>query len=46
MRGERPKQASMLTAVTPDALVPERHPIRRIKPMVGRALAQIPSTFD
>ena len=36
----------MLTAVTPDALVPQRHPIRRIKPMVDRALAQLSPTFD
>ena len=36
----------MLTAVTPDALIPQSHPIRRIKPMVDRALAQMSSTFD
>ena len=35
-----------LTAVTPDALVPQRHPIRRIKPMVDQALAQLSPTFD
>ena len=32
MRGKAARQAAMLTAVTPDALVPQRHPIRRIKP--------------
>ena len=37
MRGKAARQATMLTAVTPDALVPQRHPIRRIKPMVDRA---------
>ncbi len=37
MRGTAARQATMLTAVTPDALVPEGHPIRRIKPMVDRA---------
>ncbi len=36
----------MLTAVTPDALVPQSHPIRRIKPTVDRVLAQMSSTFD
>ena len=36
----------MLTAVTPDALVPERHPIRRIKPMVDKALTQLSPAFD
>ena len=34
----------MLTSVTPDVLVPQRHPIRRIKPMVDQALAQLSST--
>ena len=46
MRGKAARQATMLTAVTPDALVPQRHPIRRIKPMVDRALAQLSATFD
>ncbi len=36
----------MMTAVTPDALIPQRHPIRCIKPMVDRALAQLSPTFD
>ena len=36
----------MLTAVTPDALVPQGHPIRHNKPMVDRALAQLSPTFD
>ena len=35
----------MMTAVTPDALIPQRHPIRCIKPMVDRALAQLSPTF-
>ena len=39
-------QAMMPTAVTPDALVPQGHPIRRIKPMVDKALAQLSPTFD
>ena len=34
MRGKAARQATMLTAVTPDALVPQHHPTRRIKPMV------------
>ena len=36
----------MLTAVTPEALVPRHHPIRKIKPMVDRALAKLSPTFD
>ena len=46
MRGEATAQATMLTAVTPDALVPQGHPIRRIKPMVDRALAALSPTFS
>ena len=45
MRGNAARQATMLTAVTPDDLVPQGHPIRRIKPMVDRALAQLSPTF-
>ena len=36
----------MPTAVTPDVLVPQHHPIRRIKPMADRALAQLSAPFD
>lgn len=46
MRGKAARQATMLTAVTPDALVPQHHPIRRIKPMVDQALARLSPTFD
>ena len=46
MRGNAARQVEMLTAVTPDALVPKGHPIRRIKPMVDKALAQLSPTFD
>ena len=46
MRGKAARQATMLTAVTPDALVPQHHPIRRIKPMVDQALAQLSPAFD
>ena len=46
MRGEAATQATMLTAVTPDVLVPQSHPIRRIKPMVDSALAALSPTFS
>ena len=36
MRGNAARQATELTAVTPDALIPQCHPIRRIKPMVDK----------
>jgi len=45
MRGEAARQAVMLTAITPDALVPKDHPIRRIKPLADAALAQLSPTF-
>ena len=46
MRGTAVRQATMLTAVTPDALAPQRHPIRRIKPMADEALSPLSPTFD
>ena len=46
MRGTIARQAMMLTAVTPDALVPPRHPIRQIKPMVDAALDKLWPTFN
>ena len=36
----------MLTAIAPDALAPQRHPIQRIKPMVDQALVKFSPTFD
>lgn len=41
MRGEANQQATMLTAITPDANVPLDHPIRGIKPIVDRALLDL-----
>ena len=46
MRGKAARQATMLTAITPSALVPPRHPIRRIKPLVYRALTQLSPALD
>jgi transposase len=45
MRGDASNQTAMLLAVTPDELVPADHPIRRIKPIVERALAALAPTF-
>jgi len=36
----------MLLAITPDQLIPEDHPIRRIKPIVERVLAQLSPVFS
>ena len=45
MRGKQETQGFMLTTLTPDQLVPQDHPIRQIKPLVDRALAQLSPTF-
>lgn len=45
MRGDPTNQTQMLLAVTPDQLVPADHPIRRVKPIVERALAVLSPTF-
>jgi transposase len=45
MRGKADTQATMLSLVTPDQLVPEDHPIRQIKPMVDNALRELSPTF-
>ena len=37
MNGTAPQQAKMLTAATPDDLVPKGYPILRVKPMVDWA---------
>lgn len=45
MRGDATQQATMLTAITPDAKVPPDHPIRAIKPIVDRALTELSPIF-
>ena len=45
MRGAVDRQVAMLSAMTPDQLVPEGHPIRRIKPIVDKALGELSPTF-
>ncbi len=46
MRGDVERQTLILSAGTPDQLVPQDHPIRLIKPMVDRALAELSPTFS
>jgi transposase len=46
MRGKAEQQAMILSAVTPDQLVSQDHPIREIKPIVDRALAELSPTFN
>jgi transposase len=46
MRGSRVQQVTMLGLVTPDQLIPARHPIRRIKPLVDAALQDLEPSFE
>jgi hypothetical protein len=46
MRGDAEQQTEMLLALTPDQLVPDDHPIRRIKLVVERVLARLSSRFN
>jgi transposase len=46
MRGEPSGQASMLSLVTPDHLVPDDHPLRRIKELADAALGELSATFE
>ena len=46
MRGDVEKQTMILSAGTPDQLIPQDHPIRLIKPMVDRALSELSPTFS
>lgn len=45
MRGDTTRQVRLL-ALTPDALVPEDHPIRRVKPIVDGALQELSPLFE
>lgn len=46
MRGKAEKQITMLSSLTPDQMVPQDHPIRRIKPIVDRALSGLSPIFN
>ena len=45
MRGTTGEQIESLIALTPDDLVPQGHPIRRIKPLADRVLRELSPTF-
>jgi Transposase domain (DUF772) len=45
MRGHRSEQVEIISTLTPDELVPNDHPIRRIKVIVDRALAELDADF-
>jgi len=46
MRGNTLDQVTMLSTLTPDELVPQDHPIRRIKVVVEVALKELSPQFD
>lgn len=46
MRGTSEQQIESLIALTPDDLVPQDHPVRRIKPLAERALQELSPTFS
>lgn len=46
MRGETDRQAAIMLAITPDHLVPQDHPVRKIKPIVDGALAELSPLFE
>ena len=46
MRGTDTKQASMLCLMSPETVVPTKHPLRRVKVMADAALAELSPAFD
>jgi len=46
MRGNDPKQTSMLSLVSPASVVPKDHPLREVKVMTDEILGSLSSTFD
>jgi transposase len=45
MRGTTTRQVTLLS-VTPEQLIPQAHPIRRVKPLVEMALAELDPVFE
>ena len=46
MRGSTDRQMTICTVVDPGDLIPEQHPIRRVRPFVESALARLEPTFE
>ena len=46
MRGNNEQQAAVMLYITPDQKVPQDHPIRALKPIVDRALAELSPVFN
>jgi transposase len=46
MRGTETKQASMLTTLSPEKVVPVKHPLRKVKALADQALRELSPQFD
>jgi transposase len=46
MRGADTKQSSMVCLISPESVVPAKHPLRRIKALADVVLAELSPTFD
>ena len=46
MRGTSHQQIESLVVLSPEDLVPQEHPIRRIKPLADRVLQELSPTFS
>jgi len=46
MRGTNEQQPSLLALVSMESLVPESHPLRRVKPLADRVLRELSPVFD
>jgi len=46
MRGSTARQTTMFAVADPGDLIPEQHPIRRIRPFVEAALLRLEPTFE
>jgi transposase len=46
MRGTDTKQSSMLALMSPESVVPSKHPLRRVRGLADAILAKLSPTFD
>lgn len=46
MRGSTDRQMTICTVVDPGELIPDQHPIRRVRPFVESALSRLEPTFE
>jgi hypothetical protein len=46
MRGDDVQQEAMFSYLSPEALVPQDHPLRPIRKMVNQALAELEGEFQ